>query len=93
MALLGEYLCIRRELKEIPITRYRSTSSDEKELALVTESSFSVSGYNIRSVSEDDREQLRKFVIVVLKHDLKPDHIRVGDHFVFEGDLNKLWVA
>ncbi|EEF34199.1 conserved hypothetical protein [Ricinus communis] len=24
MALLGEYLCIRRELKEIPITRYRS---------------------------------------------------------------------
>ncbi|XP_042950594.1 protein SYS1 homolog isoform X2 [Carya illinoinensis] len=25
MALLGEYLCIRRELREIPITRYRST--------------------------------------------------------------------
>ncbi|GMQ08702.1 hypothetical protein CsSME_00052310 [Camellia sinensis var. sinensis] len=24
MALLGEYLCIRRELREIPITRYRS---------------------------------------------------------------------
>ncbi|KAI4331451.1 hypothetical protein MLD38_029639 [Melastoma candidum] len=24
MALLGEYLCIRRELKEIPISRYRS---------------------------------------------------------------------
>ncbi|KAH7547309.1 hypothetical protein FEM48_Zijuj01G0296100 [Ziziphus jujuba var. spinosa] len=26
MALLGEYLCIRRELREIPITRYRSRS-------------------------------------------------------------------
>ncbi|KAA8540430.1 hypothetical protein F0562_024651 [Nyssa sinensis] len=25
MALLGEYLCIRRELREIPITRYRSS--------------------------------------------------------------------
>ncbi|RVW87935.1 Protein SYS1-like [Vitis vinifera] len=25
MALLGEYLCIRRELLEIPITRYRSS--------------------------------------------------------------------
>ncbi|KAE9621337.1 hypothetical protein Lalb_Chr01g0012631 [Lupinus albus] len=24
MALLGEYLCIKRELREIPITRYRS---------------------------------------------------------------------
>ncbi|XP_057451358.1 uncharacterized protein LOC130743230 [Lotus japonicus] len=24
MALLGEYLCIRRELREIPITRFRS---------------------------------------------------------------------
>lgn len=24
MALLGEYLCVRRELREIPITRYRS---------------------------------------------------------------------
>ncbi|KAG5537659.1 hypothetical protein RHGRI_024939 [Rhododendron griersonianum] len=24
MALLGEYLCIRRELREIPISRYRS---------------------------------------------------------------------
>jgi hypothetical protein len=24
MALLGEYLCIRRELQEIPIPRYRS---------------------------------------------------------------------
>ncbi|XP_050232330.1 uncharacterized protein LOC126681014 [Mercurialis annua] len=24
MALLGEYLCIRRELRDIPITRYRS---------------------------------------------------------------------
>ncbi|XP_052180776.1 uncharacterized protein LOC127793980 isoform X1 [Diospyros lotus] len=24
MALLGEYLCIRRDLREIPITRYRS---------------------------------------------------------------------
>ena len=27
MALLGEYLCIRRELREIPITRYRSSKS------------------------------------------------------------------
>ncbi|KAF5741693.1 protein SYS1 [Tripterygium wilfordii] len=26
MALLGEYLCIRRELREIPITRYQSIS-------------------------------------------------------------------
>ena len=25
MALLGEYLCIRRELREIPITRFRSS--------------------------------------------------------------------
>lgn len=25
MALLGEYLCIKRELREIPITRYRSS--------------------------------------------------------------------
>ncbi|KAE9467815.1 hypothetical protein C3L33_00280, partial [Rhododendron williamsianum] len=25
MALLGEYLCIRRELREIPISRYRSS--------------------------------------------------------------------
>lgn len=25
MALLGEFLCIRRELREIPITRYRSS--------------------------------------------------------------------
>lgn len=24
MSLLGEYLCVRRELREIPITRYRS---------------------------------------------------------------------
>lgn len=27
MALLGEYLCIRRELREIPITRYRSSKN------------------------------------------------------------------
>nr|DAD26969.1 TPA_asm: hypothetical protein HUJ06_028437 [Nelumbo nucifera] len=27
MALLGEWLCIRRELREIPITRYRSSKS------------------------------------------------------------------
>ncbi|KAF1865818.1 hypothetical protein Lal_00021819 [Lupinus albus] len=26
MALLGEYLCIKRELREIPITRYRSSA-------------------------------------------------------------------
>lgn len=25
MSLVGEYLCIRRELHEIPITRYRSS--------------------------------------------------------------------
>ncbi|XP_009615182.1 uncharacterized protein LOC107816044 [Nicotiana tabacum] len=30
MALLGEYLCIRRELLEIPITRYRSRSVREE---------------------------------------------------------------
>ncbi|KAM1219626.1 uncharacterized protein LOC126634060 isoform X1 [Malus sylvestris] len=27
MALLGEYLCIRRELREIPITRYRASKN------------------------------------------------------------------
>jgi hypothetical protein len=27
MALLGEYLCIRRELQEIPIPRYRSSKN------------------------------------------------------------------
>lgn len=27
MALLGEYLCIKRELREIPITRHRSSKS------------------------------------------------------------------
>ncbi|KAK9229153.1 hypothetical protein WN944_022110 [Citrus x changshan-huyou] len=27
MALLGEYLCIRRELREIPIPRYRSSKN------------------------------------------------------------------
>lgn len=27
MALLGEYLCIRRELREIPITRFRSSKN------------------------------------------------------------------
>ncbi|OIT05292.1 PREDICTED: protein SYS1 homolog [Nicotiana attenuata] len=31
MALLGEYLCIRRELLEIPITRYRSRSVSEEK--------------------------------------------------------------
>ncbi|OMO66792.1 hypothetical protein COLO4_30360 [Corchorus olitorius] len=28
MALLGEYLCIKRELKEIPITRYRTSNGE-----------------------------------------------------------------
>ncbi|XP_059286942.1 uncharacterized protein LOC132040319 isoform X4 [Lycium ferocissimum] len=28
MALLGEYLCIKRELREIRISRYRSTTND-----------------------------------------------------------------
>ncbi|GER44992.1 protein SYS1 [Striga asiatica] len=28
MALLGEYLCMRRELREIPIARYRSVNAD-----------------------------------------------------------------
>ena len=28
MALLGEYLCIKRELRDIPITRFRSSKDD-----------------------------------------------------------------
>ncbi|XP_054781256.1 uncharacterized protein LOC129294956 isoform X1 [Prosopis cineraria] len=36
MALLGEYLCIKRELREIPITRLRSTSGLDRVVARQT---------------------------------------------------------
>ncbi|GFZ04146.1 coatomer subunit beta-2 [Actinidia rufa] len=36
MALLGEYLCIRRELQEIPIARYRSSKPLSFLLNIIT---------------------------------------------------------
>lgn len=39
MALLGEFLCIRRELREIPIARYRP-SKQENHCPFIFEKSF-----------------------------------------------------